>query len=441
LYEGTCVTQNVKKPRQPSTSGRVFGALSLILSAFLAAATGCSTSECSGDECRACSDDDCAAGQRCVQNECRNDCETDADCEGDQVCRGYQFQVGDEGTYCVLVPGELPVGRGRFSPCQTSAECDEAHGFSCLEGECNYECQSHADCVAVGHCGSVQVDGASKHYCVHDEAPPKPGQLYTSCPSGTECGEPALCVGAGAGDLDAYCTIDCESDADCAAGYYCGSITRAPCEDACDAQAAPTDPRCAPADQIGAGKPYRCGELGPERSVCRQREFCSTCESDADCLATPNQICARDESGEKICTRLCDTGARSCPWGNAARCGVFDEELGVPTCSHRFGSCHGDGKTCEPCRSDADCPGGVCASSQFTGERWCINLDTHCECPNGADDSGTCSDGGCPKSPGGLPVLCVGTEDSSLYNLCYAANSATDSPLGSSPQTGCWGVQ
>jgi hypothetical protein len=149
-------------------------------------------------------------------------------------------------------------------------------------------------------------------------------------------------------------------------------------------------------------------------------------------LGTPNQVCAKDESGEKICTRLCDTGVRSCPWGNAARCSVFDEELGVPTCSHRFGSCHGTGETCEPCRSDGDCPGGVCTGSQFTGERWCINLSTRCECAK-ADASGTCSDGGCPDSPGGLPVLCIAEEQ-----VCYAANAATDTPLGSSPQTGCW---
>jgi hypothetical protein len=39
-----------------------------------------------------------------------------------------------------------------------------------------------------------------------------------------------------------------------------------------------------------------------------------------------------------------------------------------------------------------------------------------------------------------LPVLCVGEKSSGLFNLCYAANSATDTPLGTSPQTGCWGT-
>ncbi len=328
---------------------------------------------------------------------------------------------------------------GRYSPCTQSSECDEEHGFSCVDGVCSYECRTHQDCVDVGHCDARTVDGESRNFCVRDEQRPKPGELYTACPSGDECADGAVCIGAGAGDLDAYCSVDCRDDADCSAGYACGVIARNPCEDACGVGGVSTDARCVPLDQIGDDKPYRCGQLGVERSVCRQREFCSTCETDADCLAVPNQICAKDGSGEKICTRLCDPGVRSCPWGSASECGNFDADLGVPTCGHRFGSCHGTGETCEPCRGNSDCPGGVCAASQFTGERWCINLSTRCECKNGVDASGACSDGGCPRSPGGLTVVCIGDEQSTLFNVCYAANTASGSVLGSSPQTGCWG--
>jgi hypothetical protein len=330
---------------------------------------------------------------------------------------------------------------GRFTACSNDSQCDAAHGFDCIDGECNYQCQSHADCVEVGHCAARDVAGERKNYCVRDDAPQEAGGLYTSCPKTTECAEPALCIGAGEGDLDAYCTIDCSDDDDCAAGYFCGSITRAPCEEACGLRGQPTDARCAPAEQIGEGQIYQCGLSGPERRVCRQREFCASCSTDADCLAQPNQVCARDASGEKICTRLCEPGARSCPWGNAAECATFDAELGQPTCSHRFGSCQGSGQTCEPCRSNADCPGGACLASPFTGERWCVNFDTKCECKDGVDASGTCNNGGCPDSPSGLPLQCIGDVDSQLANTCYAANSATQTLLGSSPQTGCWGPQ
>jgi hypothetical protein len=399
LYEGTRVTQNVKKSRASKVSGRSFAALLLL-------ALGGSL----------------AAG--CAQDKPHP--------------AGNAGETGDAGS--AGCTGSSCAPSGRFTACTDTSECDAAHGFSCVEGECSYECQSHADCVEVGHCDARTVDGERKNFCVRDAAPPTPGGLYSSCPLGSECADPALCIGAGPGDLDAYCSVDCTSDDDCATGYYCGTLTRSPCADACDVKGQKTDPRCVVASDIGAGKPFHCGDSGVERSVCRQREFCSPCSSDADCLGVPNQICAKDESGEKICTRLCDTETHSCPWGNAATCGYFDDELGEATCSHRFGSCHGTGQTCEPCRGNDDCPGGGCASSSFTGERWCVNFSTRCECKV-VDATGTCNDGGCPPSPSGLPIQCIGTETSSLFDICYAANSGSQTQLGSSPQTGCWGPQ
>ena len=393
MYEGTRVTQNVKKSRASVVSGHSFAAL------FLLALGSLLVSSCSQHEPKP---------------------------------SGGAGSAGCSGNDC--------APNGRFSSCADTSECDEAHGFSCVGGECTYECQSHADCVEVGHCDTRTVDGERKNFCVSDATPPKPGGLYSACPLGDECADPALCIGAGPGDLDAYCSVDCSSDDDCATGYFCGTLTRSPCADACDVQGKQNDPRCVAAADIGAGKPFHCGDSGVERSVCRQREFCSPCASDADCLGVPNQICAKDESGEKICTRSCDTETHSCPWGNAATCGYFDDELGVATCSHRFGSCHGSGQTCEPCRSNDDCPGGGCASSSFTGERWCVNFSTHCECKT-VDATGTCNDGGCPPSPSGLAIQCIGTEESSLFNICYAANSGSQTQLGSSPQTGCWGAE
>jgi hypothetical protein len=110
--------------------------------------------------------------------------------------------------------------------------------------------------------------------------------------------------------------------------------------------------------------------------------------------------------------------------------------LGVATCSHRFGSCHGKGKACEPCRNNDDCPGGACISSSFTGEHWCVDLTISCECPNGVDASGVCSNADCPPSPSGLVIQCIGEQ-----HICYAANGGSQTQLGSSPQTGCWGAE
>jgi hypothetical protein len=40
-----------------------------------------------------------------------------------------------------------------------------------------------------------------------------------------------------------------------------------------------------------------------------------------------------------------------------------------------------------------------------------------------------------------LPIQCIGTETSSLFDICYAANSGSQTQLGASPQTGCWGPE
>jgi hypothetical protein len=126
----------------------------------------------------------------------------------------------------------------------------------------------------------------------------------------------------------------------------------------------------------------------------------------------------------------------SCPWGSAANCGLWDSAVGKPTCSHRFGSCTGDGKSCEPCVEQTDCPLGFCAETQFTGERYCVDMSVSCSCPEGT--KGACAGGGCPKTPAGKPLTCLGGsdyKDSPLVGKCVGAE--TDSQSTSSRQ-GCW---
>ena len=161
--------------------------------------------------------------------------------------------------------------------------------------------------------------------------------------------------------------------------------------------------------------------------------------TDVDCLGEPNQICARDGSGGKICTALCDPAANSCPWGSAASCRVWDPDVGVPTCGHRFGACSGDGKSCEPCVDEKDCPNGTCVEENFTGERYCIDLSVACKCPAGT--AGVCGGGGCPPSPGRLAMTCYGGSEfdgTPYYGACVGAD--TD-PSARASRSGCWRVQ
>ena len=101
MYEGTRVTDHVKKPLGFSAVSRILAALGLAAAASLGSA-GCSSSE---EE--PCVDSACPSGQRCVQEECRSSCTSDSTCPGAQVCRAIDFDGTGQsgGNYCVVLPG------------------------------------------------------------------------------------------------------------------------------------------------------------------------------------------------------------------------------------------------------------------------------------------------------------------------------------------------
>jgi len=309
--------------------------------------------------------------------------------------------------------GSAGSGAARSGPCSSDATCDTAHGFSCTAGECRYPCRTHYDCDGQGVCERVTDSEGTRlgTFCALFEEPLPAGQYYTHCPSYTECDASAgfVCLGAGVGDADAYCSTGCQADADCPTGLFCNGVTDA---------------------------------NGGEKLYCVRRQFCATCETDADCLTISGQLCASDQSGEKICTKLCDAGVDSCPWGNAAICGSWDAAVGGTTCAHRYGSCHGEGKGCEPCVRDEDCPTGFCYGSSYTGERWCIDNSVDCNCDDLETSQHICSNGnGCPRTPGGLKMSCYDNsrgEGDPIEYSCFGANTTGASDLAS-PQAGCWG--
>ena len=296
--------------------------------------------------------------------------------------------------------GETPPAEsatpGRFSPCASNASCDEASGFRCVDGQCRHACSSHFDCGGVAVC---ELRGSGDAYCALTSPPTEPGGFYSSCPDG-ECDRARgfTCVGAGVGDTDAFCTADCSSDRDCPAGFVCDSIE---------------------------------SSSGGLRKLCMPRDYCAACETHADCLSMPRGVCARDENGEKRCTQLCTPGTDSCPWGDATDCSLTDEELG-PTCQHRFGACIGDGRGCDPCQNDDDCPNGYCFISTYSGERWCVDQSVTCSCQGLPTTSDFCAGAnGCPNSPSGLPMVCFGGNSDCIgVNLPGSAST--------SRQLSCW---
>jgi hypothetical protein len=315
-------------------------------------------------------------------------------CVGD-ACPDACGGVDCGGTTPLAEPGTP----GRFTSCGSSASCDEASGFTCVDGQCRHACASHFDCGGVAMCDRR---GTGTAYCALTSPPTEPGGYYSSCPDG-ECDRLRgfTCIGAGIGDTDSYCSSDCLLDKDCPAGFLCSTIRSA---------------------------------SGGERDLCTPRGFCTPCETHADCLAVPGGVCARDESGEKRCTELCSPDTNSCPWGAATECRLTDEELGVETCQHRFGACLGNGASCHPCQTDDDCLFGRCFLSSYTGERFCLDESANCSCEGIGSVDGFCGGAnGCGVGPSGLPIVCF---DGAEGGICVGVNLPGTS--STSRQLSCW---
>ncbi|MCA9629739.1 MAG: hypothetical protein KC766_18820 [Myxococcales bacterium] len=400
----------------------------------------------SGQDEACASDKDCDTrrGWQCLPSgdgkRCLHTCEAHSTCQEGELCTtGFANEDGEA------------VGACQPGPCTSNANCNIQPGYHCIDSECiQAECVEHSNCEG-GICktGGKDIEGETTNYCT--AAPDEkrgPGEFGTACPNGTDdCAEDFRCFGRGEGDVYSYCTqFDCTQDADCATGFHCGRVRvgDAPCDDTCSGiPAASAGATCVAASDIGAGKKYECGALNLMRNICVKNEYCAACETDEDCLGEPNQICAKGPDGTKQCTVTCDPTADSCPWGAASECKIFDTDRNVPTCGHKFGACKGDGKGCEPCVDDGDCgPQGICLSSSFTGEKYCLDLSLDCSCEGFPESSvipKSCLGGTCPKTPGGLEMFCIGFLDdptNPVNNKCYGANSNTT--FGSSPQLGCY---
>jgi hypothetical protein len=391
-----------------------------------------------------CHDDACAPGWKCIDNACRAPCSSTASCPATQSCDAWETDYGSKGKFCTG-PSAPATGR-QGAACTKSTDCATEYGYRCVSKACTLTCDVESQCGAVGSCTGAAKDAEGKAVtvCEKDAFPRGGGQYGTPCPNGDECDDAHdfVCVGAGPGDIDAYCTRRyCEGDTDCPNGSFCASVGAArgevPCGSDCGLGGTNAS-GCVPSEQIGPGKHFACGGLSLVVNVCKHRAFCSECQTDADCRGEPNQICASDGSGGKICTVVCDPNVNSCPWGSAASCALWDTALGKPTCAHRFGSCRGTGKGCEPCVEQSDCPNGFCTEAQFTGERYCVDLGDSCSCPDGTQS--TCKGGGCPTTPapGSLTMTCYGGsafESSALHGKCLGATVEVGTRAA---KEGCW---
>ncbi len=414
---------------------------------------GCSQrakSDCDAGDCSTCRDDTCQDGARCVFGQCQASCAGRDDCEGREVCARVRTDHGAEGQFCIAESRVSGSGDndgasgdndapGKTRSCETSEDCSDQREERCVKGTCQVACLQHAHCGSAGYCDEATTDddGNPVRLCVADAFPRGPGQFESSCVDGrADCADDFVCITAGEGDLASYCTTGgCQADAECPTGYYCHEQrvrVAPPCEDQCGLRGAPGTENCIPKADIGPDKTYQCTEGGIVEHVCRRKDYCTPCDSDADCAALPNQVCAEGPDGERSCTTLCDPARPSCPWGSASECAVFDRKLNRHTCGPRAGSCRGEGGSCTACLDDRDCPSGFCIVEAYSKERYCFDATTSCECD---DNAAACVGGGCPMTPGGLEMNCYADLGGPFQNVCLGAATVPGDP---SSRAGCW---
>jgi hypothetical protein len=210
--------------------------------------------------------------------------------------------------------------------------------------------------------------------------PPAKGQFGAVCnPMGGLDANPDCdvangfwCNGSSPADGNSYCTqFDCNTDSECGAGFFCGTINRFP--------------------NVQTAKPV----VNNTVKVCLKRQYCAPCQTDIDCLPVNNlpQHCIGDANGSKFCASEC-TKDSNCNL-EAFCASVPDAEPHV--CYPRASVCIGDGGLCAPCRADSDClkdgVQGACVRGEYSTESSCATPSpTPC-----FDAKGNATASGCPK--------------------------------------------
>ena len=414
-------------------------------------AVGCKPAFCVGGYVRTvngaqtceglCSSAACAnPGNVCVNNLCALQCKADADCPLGQDCLAATPDGSTTAT----------------TTCQNNGR--SAIGFKCPEGN---ECAKQApSCPDGSNCDFTQCGGNT---CSPDPVACGSDAKCTIglCDDSTPCTvqgctmdkcKALVCLSAGVGDAEAYCTLqDCTGDANCPGGYACDKVrdshpicgaaasklpglcgisctTAAACVTAYGAGSTCTSGFCegpCVKANAGDGTTYAPGPFCTFRNQCRVRRLCDPCTTDLDCSVVQATHCST-QGGSKFCASDCATDT-DCSAGYQCPSGE---------CSPRAGSCTGKKTFCEPCHTDdTECGAGLYCSRESSLERVCvapigtINCTSDAQCPKAASGlNGKCMDATVESQPGdGVYHTCWLPYFQSIDSFqCWANNTGAD---------------
>lgn len=355
-------------------------------------------------------------------------CQTVSTCSSDQDCSGEGKVCHQQRLFCVECDGRAgQCGEGRT--CQFDFTCvDVTTGTpdAGMGNGCSDSCADNAACAPDRVCKAGM--------CCN---PPARCTSQDDCPaSAPQCnGATGQCFGGGAGCLD---DSDCESEPGCAGGACYCEITGAPpgaCRVRPDECAADPDcyengayaqkycslttrpRRCL--DTIACTADADCASLGlvcdlqagsPSQGFCINGD---ACPMGTECDPT-TQVCVDGRCVGANCVNqpsrcganeMCDTGTGLCVPTGGATCASDAECPQGQYCNTTVNP-----NRCENgCRSNADCPGGVC------------NAAHQCEFPNNAICGSCGSDSDCPAG-----TRCVDFAGTSLCRESCLLNPCSD---------------
>jgi hypothetical protein len=340
-------------------------------------------------------DADCASrpGYLCSQGMCMPDCRS-----APQVCTAPKMGLSCDPTgHCVSAPPPADMGGG--SSC--------APPFTACGAECRLLTDDPKGCGMCGMtCSASQVCQSST--CVAAGT----GAFGAACAQSSDCSPGATCLDQGrTGFTGGYCSVLCQSSAECAATAVCFPIMGPSAEGAC-LQKCAADADCArPGYVCNSGacmpscttSPMVCANL-KNGSTCDATGHCTTTggggcgagqtQCPTGCVSTATDpmncgSCGRTCSGGQVCMNgMCQTGSSCMPMSTRSCYSGTPDTLGKGRCVGGVQHCMPNGQW-EP-----TCPGEILPAPE--------------QCGNFVDDDcDNVVDNGCPLAlgPSGVTVL------------------------------------